>query len=59
LSCEYLPQFLKTIVNGLNGILRDYCRGKLIHEKKPEFENLVGVSEVFSKNKKGGCYHPR
>jgi hypothetical protein len=42
--------FEKKIVNGSNWILSG-ARGKLMHEKKPEFENLVALSLYVIKEK--------
>jgi hypothetical protein len=39
LSCEYLREFSKKFNKALLGYSEDW--GKLIHEKKPEVENLV------------------
>ncbi len=42
LSCEYLREFLKKFETALMGYSGAW--GKLIHEKKPEVENLVALS---------------
>ena len=42
LSCDYLDEFSKKILNGPNGIIRDL--GETDSRKKPEAKNLVTLS---------------